>query len=599
MTGMRLAKIYGSICKVEDQDDGTIMVYGIASSESRDGVGEIILAEAMRGALPDYTRFPALREMHQPMAAGRVVEVDVDDDGVTHIAAHVVDPIAIVKVRTGVYAGFSIGGKVLKRDPQDRTVITALKLIEISLVDSPCNPDAILSMWKADMSDFKPESAEVIARAKTLAKAAGTQRFKDYLFEASQELIAEHLLKSGEIDEPGAEAAAPVVEAAAEPAGDAPKEASAQPGEGEAEAAPAADANAEAAPAGEAEGKDAAAQPGDGGEAAPEAGAEPAGEGEGDAAKAAEADPAAALADALSKAGEAIEAAAPADASDAPALFADFGKAAGALRSIGCESPLAKGLWHVTRFADLLESFGYLQQSIACEANWEGDGSQVPAKVAEAIANLGAALIAMTQEEVAEFLAEIVQVEPEIEIIYAGEGIELAGQIVDLVKANAELMEKAGARNSAADLERIQQSHDHMAKLGAKCDVENCEGEDADKAAALEAENDRLSKALEDGAAGVGDLTKRFEETIEGLKGQIADLSKRFEDEPLPLKSAGPAAVRTVSKGTDATGAAGGDGAALSKEQFDDAWGKLSDQEKGEIMLKVALANPQAIGATR
>jgi hypothetical protein len=28
----------------------------------------------MRDALPDYSRFPALREMHQPMAAGKVTK---------------------------------------------------------------------------------------------------------------------------------------------------------------------------------------------------------------------------------------------------------------------------------------------------------------------------------------------------------------------------------------------------------------------------------------------------------------------------------------------------------------------------------------------
>jgi phage head maturation protease len=180
---------FGAITKIEDQEDGTIKVWGIASSETRDQQGETITAEAMKAALPDYERFPALREMHEPSAAGRVVEADVDDHGITQICAHVVDPLAITKVRAGVYAGFSIGGKVLKRDTADRSVITALKLVEISLVDSPCNPDAVINMWKADM-DYVPSGDEVVAKARELAEDAGSRRYKDFLFKARERLIA-------------------------------------------------------------------------------------------------------------------------------------------------------------------------------------------------------------------------------------------------------------------------------------------------------------------------------------------------------------------------------------------------------------------------
>lgn len=191
---------FGAITKVEDQEDGTIKVWGVASSETRDQQGETITAAAMKAALPDYGRFPALREMHEPSAAGRVVEADVDDHGITQICAHVVDPLAITKVRAGVYAGFSIGGKVLKRDTTDRSVITALKLVEISLVDSPCNPDAIINMWKADM-DYVPSGDEVVAKARELAEDAGSRRYKDFLFKARGQLIAEAL--ASDLDDDG------------------------------------------------------------------------------------------------------------------------------------------------------------------------------------------------------------------------------------------------------------------------------------------------------------------------------------------------------------------------------------------------------------
>ena len=192
---------FGAITKIEDQEDGSIKVWGVASSEARDHEGETITAAAMKAALPDYGRFPALREMHEPSAAGRVIEAEVDDHGVAQICAHVVDPLAITKVRAGVYAGFSIGGKVLKRDPADRSVVTALRLVEISLVDSPCNPDAVINMWKADMRDYTPSGDEVVAAARVLAEQAGSHRYKDFLFKARERLIAAAMASQAEEDD--------------------------------------------------------------------------------------------------------------------------------------------------------------------------------------------------------------------------------------------------------------------------------------------------------------------------------------------------------------------------------------------------------------
>jgi phage head maturation protease len=67
----------------------------------------------------------------------------------------VVDSEAIKKVEKGVYRGFSIGGRVKERDPNKRSVITKITLTEISLVDRPSNPDAVLSIFKADSVDAK------------------------------------------------------------------------------------------------------------------------------------------------------------------------------------------------------------------------------------------------------------------------------------------------------------------------------------------------------------------------------------------------------------------------------------------------------------
>ena len=100
------------IQKIEPLEDGTIRAYGYASAPVRDAHGEIVTAAAMSAAIDDYMRFPSVREMHDATkAAGRCLEINLDDNDRTAFIAHVVDPIAVKKVKAGVYNGFSIGGQ--------------------------------------------------------------------------------------------------------------------------------------------------------------------------------------------------------------------------------------------------------------------------------------------------------------------------------------------------------------------------------------------------------------------------------------------------------------------------------------------------------
>ncbi|MEC4589491.1 HK97 family phage prohead protease [Nitrospirillum amazonense] len=154
-------RLFGNFTKVEEGADGTLMVEGIATTETVDGDGEVVEADAVKAALPDFLRLGSgpLREMHQPLAAGRVDAAAVGADRRTRITATVVDPVAIRKVKAGVYKGFSIGGKVVARDPDDRNTITALRLTEISLVDRPANPDAVITLVKLEDTDMTDTDA--------------------------------------------------------------------------------------------------------------------------------------------------------------------------------------------------------------------------------------------------------------------------------------------------------------------------------------------------------------------------------------------------------------------------------------------------------
>lgn len=166
-----LKKIFASLdlAKTEEQDDGTIKVWGYASADTEDSDGEIITADAMKAALPGYMKWGAVREMHQAKAAGTAIEAEVQDDGKTWFGAHIVDAEAVKKVKANVYKGFSIGGKVTERDELNKTIIKGLNLIEVSLVDRPANPEAVLTMYKAEGLEEEQPAGEEISPVDQLA----------------------------------------------------------------------------------------------------------------------------------------------------------------------------------------------------------------------------------------------------------------------------------------------------------------------------------------------------------------------------------------------------------------------------------------------
>lgn len=165
-------KLYGAFTKTEEQSDGTIIVTGIASTEVVDSQGDVITADCMKAAIPDYMKFGAVREMHSPKsAAGTAIEISVDDvTGETTFTSHVVDPVAVKKVLTGTYKGYSLGGSIAKRNDLKKSQIDSIKLTEISLVDRPANPQAVFTCFKADalegeMAEQDEPAAEVDAVA--------------------------------------------------------------------------------------------------------------------------------------------------------------------------------------------------------------------------------------------------------------------------------------------------------------------------------------------------------------------------------------------------------------------------------------------------
>lgn len=120
-------------------------VSGYASTPTKDGDGEIVTLDAIRGALPGYMDYGNIREMHALKAVGVAQEANIDTKGL-FLTAKIVDDEAWKKCLEGVYKGFSIGGRKLDKKGNK---ITEIEMTEISVVDRPANPDCRITVAKS------------------------------------------------------------------------------------------------------------------------------------------------------------------------------------------------------------------------------------------------------------------------------------------------------------------------------------------------------------------------------------------------------------------------------------------------------------------
>jgi len=167
-------KFYMDIVK---QDPVQRLVYGYATTEALDSQGERVSKEAVEGALADYMKFANIREMHQPSAVGVAKEANLDEKGL-FLCAKVVDDQAWKKVEEGVYKGFSLGGKKVVKVGD---TVTRMCLTEISLVDRPANPEALITLFKLDESvpsAWEREKAALLSEIERLKKIAARQDVK-------------------------------------------------------------------------------------------------------------------------------------------------------------------------------------------------------------------------------------------------------------------------------------------------------------------------------------------------------------------------------------------------------------------------------------
>ena len=149
-----------------------------------------------------------------------------------------------------------------------------------------------------------------------------------------------------------------------------------------------------------------------------------------------------------------------------------------------------KSLYDVAQVARLLDMLGCVQVSAQYEAEFEGDGSAVPAMLGEACHKLGDALIAMTQEEVSELLAGM------------GGKDGLGDPPENLAKALTVLRTKAGRAFSAANSKSMREAckailtgHNSIMDLIGDDDEDDDEEDAADEQAEQKAVVSSVTKA--------------------------------------------------------------------------------------------------------
>lgn len=498
--------VYGSIDETPDRAR-EIMDYATAKPAFEAWSEELNKASGGKS----YGNIRAQHDAKQ--AVGLLKSIAFDDDAKRiDFCAHIVDDAAWAKVEAGVFTGFSPGGAYAKRWAD--TKVTGHfrytpKVAELSIVDTPCIPTGTFTMVKADGAEedvefvldkaYEPGNEATKDRAEAMAKAADGTTWKDHVAQARADLIAEN-------------AAAELAKIAGD---EAASEDAASEGHGGISATDKLDAALEKADAALAVISDAVSP------AAFYAGA---------------------LTGALLKCDTELEIAPPSP--EAVALIgADMTKSFAALDVIraAAEPVLAKGLYDLTDVVKTLQSMSWIAQCVTDEASWERDNSPLPQMAIDLVTGLKAFLIAMVEEEVSEMLVRTKASGGDVvSLIIEGddEEMELARQIVDLAKASPRL-EKAGARNSKGDAERIQTIHDKAAELGAACAHDE---EAVAKAASLTEERDRLAKSVDKALPAVEKLTEQvnaLRTERDADREEMAKMAAQIEElggQPAPTK---------------------------------------------------------------
>lgn len=183
--------IVGSSFRKIDEDQH--IIEGYATTEKFDSAQESIKMSAVKAAIDQYLRFPTLRIMHRLEVAGKVTKCVFDKTGL-YITAKVEHDETWKFVKSQVYRGFSVGGKITSRDSVNPRVVTGIQLTEISIVDVPCNDSCLIDIIKAAGPSVRGAADRVSGDstgARTVAKLPDEAAVRELVRERDE---AQHLI---------------------------------------------------------------------------------------------------------------------------------------------------------------------------------------------------------------------------------------------------------------------------------------------------------------------------------------------------------------------------------------------------------------------
>ena len=186
------ATSYVNILKYDKNDDGTLTVYGKATSDDLDIDQQICDNDWLKKAMPEWFKSGGnIREQHSSIAAGVATGYEEKGDGY-YVTAKVVDKNSILKVEHKVLKGFSIGIKgprVIRDNKAANGRIVDGQIVELSLVDRPANPTCQLVLAKSvgGESTLSAVPEELIETVETPTKE--TPVAKSVLAETILELV--------------------------------------------------------------------------------------------------------------------------------------------------------------------------------------------------------------------------------------------------------------------------------------------------------------------------------------------------------------------------------------------------------------------------
>lgn len=168
------------ISKWEKNDDGDIVVKGVATDGSVDSDEQIVDTDWSSKALAEWLdtggNVRMSHDPHRPVGKGLQVEINRDGDGKHWVKSLIVDSDAKRLVEKGVLTAYSVGisRPVIQYDKRARGgVIKGGQICELSIVDRPANKSCYLELAKSDSSGNaewigKVFGSDILAKAEVI-----------------------------------------------------------------------------------------------------------------------------------------------------------------------------------------------------------------------------------------------------------------------------------------------------------------------------------------------------------------------------------------------------------------------------------------------